>query len=258
MRVTKEELADLFDPLVRRMREYVEHRISKLPPPQAGAQGPAGAPGKDADPEAIRAAVIDVMEPFEREIREMVEGLRVAAKDGKDGRDGVDGKDGSDGAPGRDGAPGPAGPAGADGASVTVEDVRPLFDTAFAAWALDFERRAGETLERAVDRLPKPKDGRDGFGFEDLAVEHDGDGNVTLRFTRGEDVKEFALRLPRFKDRGVFREGESYLEGDGTTFGGSFWIAQQDAPPGKPGEGPDSGWRLAVKKGRDGRDGAQR
>jgi hypothetical protein len=44
-----------------------------------------------------------------------------------------------------------------------------------------------------------------------------------------------------------------YRKGDGVTWGGSFWIAQKDAPEGRPGLSDD--WRLAVKKGRDGRDG---
>lgn len=47
------------------------------------------------------------------------------------------------------------------------------------------------------------------------------------------------------------RQGVKYLEGDGVTWGGSFWIAQKDTAT-----KPDGGeWRLAVKKGRDGKDG---
>lgn len=85
-------------------------------------------------------------------------------------------------------------------------------------------------------------------------MESDEDGNVKLKFVRGDQVKEFAIRLPVFKDMGVFREETDYLKGHGTTFGGSFWIAQKDAPQGKPGLSDD--WRLAVKRGRDGKDGA--
>lgn len=46
--------------------------------------------------------------------------------------------------------------------------------------------------------------------------------------------------------------GGSYEQGDGVTFAGSFWIAQKDTSS-KPGESSD--WRLAVKRGQDGRDG---
>jgi len=142
-------------------------------------------------------------------------------------------------------------PKPADGKSVTVEDVAPLFELAFSKWALDFERRAADTLQRAAERIPVPKDGLDGMSIEDLAVEHDGEGGVTLKFARGELSREFKLQLPRFKDCGVFREGR-YTKGDGVTWGGSFFIAQKDGPAGKPGESDD--WRLAVKRGRDGRD----
>lgn len=96
------------------------------------------------------------------------------------------------------------------------------------------------------------KDGADGLGFEDAEFEHDEHGRLHVRFIRGDKVK--SSRVPCVVDRGVYRSTETYLKGDGTTWAGSFWIAQQDAPPGKPGvEG--SGWRLAVKRGMDGKIG---
>jgi hypothetical protein len=103
-------------------------------------------------------------------------------------------------------------------------------------------------VERMVAAIPKPKDGADGVGFDDLDLIEGQDG-VHLRFARGETVKQF--RLPVVIDRGVYREG-SYHKGDGVTYGGSFWISQEDGN----GEKPDSGkgWRLAVKRGRDGKD----
>ena len=60
------------------------------------------------------------------------------------------------------------------------------------------------------------------------------------------------LTLPVPLDRGVYLESKVYQRGDGVTFGGSWWIAQKDAPEGKPGTSPD--WRLACKRGRDGAD----
>jgi hypothetical protein len=53
-------------------------------------------------------------------------------------------------------------------------------------------------------------------------------------------------------DRGVFKDGTEYDKGDGVTWGGSFWIAQRDTQS-KPDAG-NGDWRLAVKKGRDGKD----
>lgn len=95
-------------------------------------------------------------------------------------------------------------------------------------------------------------DGVDGLGFDDLTFEQTGDRSAVLRFARGEHVKEFPLSLPCFIDRGVWKDDSTYERGDGVTYGGSFWLAGAD-PEGRPDTG--KGWRLAVKKGRDGRDG---
>lgn len=116
--------------------------------------------------------------------------------------------------------------------------------------AISVSVRALEEI-RTLARTPGPQGpaGTDGFGFDDLDLVETEQG-VMLRFTRGDVVKDF--RLPIVTDRGVFKEGVEYHKGDGVTWGGSFWIAQCDA-----GDKPDTGkgWRLAVKKGRDGKDG---
>ena len=80
----------------------------------------------------------------------------------------------------------------------------------------------------------------------------DGERTFTVRFVRGEKVKEFSFKVPVLIERGVYRAGQTYERGDGGTYQGSFWIAQKDTS-GKPGE--CDGWRLSVKKGRDGKDG---
>lgn len=104
-----------------------------------------------------------------------------------------------------------------------------------------------------VAKIPEPKDGkdgRDGLGFEDLDLVSDERG-LFLRFFRGDVTKEF--RLPVVLDRGVFSDGKTYGKGDGVTWAGSFWIAQ-DATSAKPGTGATP-WRLAVKRGGDGKPG---
>jgi hypothetical protein len=148
-------------------------------------------------------------------------------------------------------------PKPSDGKSVTVDDVLPVLERAMeslhAKWELDFERRAAEKFERAIDRMPKPKDGKDGLGFDDLSVDFDGERLVTLNFVRGDIKKSHELLLPVIIDRGIFKDGSEYKHFDSVTFGGSLFIAQKDAPQGKPGASDD--WRLSVKRGRDGKDG---
>lgn len=140
-----------------------------------------------------------------------------------------------------------------DGTSVALADVTAFLEAIGAKWALDFERRAADVLQRAVDRMPAAKDGRDAFDLDDIDMTQSEDGRtVTLAFRRGADVREKSFTVPVFSERGIFRPENQYLKGDGVTFGGSYFIAQKDAP-GKPEDGA-GGWRLAVKRGRDGRD----
>ncbi len=223
----KEYVARAHDALATRM-DVLEKRLGEIPAGKDGADGEKGEQG-----------------PV-----------------GEAGPQGEPGPAGEKGDAGADGDPGPQGERGEDGASVTVEDIKAVVDARSAEWELDFERRAQDVLQRAIDRMPAPKDGKDGIngkdgldglGFDDLEVEQDEDGRVTLRFVRGEVKKEFPLRFPVFVDRGTFKEGETYEPGNGVSWGGSFWIAQKDGALPKPGTGDD--WRLAVKKGRDGRDG---
>ena len=75
------------------------------------------------------------------------------------------------------------------------------------------------------------------------------DGGRTLRWAIGETVHEIKTAI--VLDAGVWKEGTAYVAGDGVTLGGSFFIAQADTTA-KPGASDD--WRLAVKRGNDGRD----
>ncbi len=119
--------------------------------------------------------------------------------------------------------------------------------------ALNLGQRALEEI-RTLARLPGPRGepGRDGFGFDDLSVVETDKGWM-IRFSKGTEVKEF--RLPIVTDRGVFKDGTGYRRGDGVSFGGSWFIAQEDTTE-KPETG--KGWRLAVKRGRDGKDGTMK
>lgn len=118
----------------------------------------------------------------------------------------------------------------------------------------DVDERAVEArLKELVDAIPKAKDGLDGFGFDDMSADYDGERGLVLRFVRGERVKEFSFSMPVVIDRGVWIEGRDggYAKGDGVTWAGSFWISQKDENDDKPDGG--EGWRLAVKRGRDGK-----
>jgi len=127
----------------------------------------------------------------------------------------------------------------------------------FAEWALGFERRAQDVLERAAGRIPTPRDGRDGrdaLDLEDFEAEtRDGGRVIVLRLRRGESVIEREIHTSVVLERGVYSASRAYEAGDAVTWAGSLWIAQR-ATSAKP--ETDDSWRLAVKRGRDGKDGA--
>jgi hypothetical protein len=147
---------------------------------------------------------------------------------------------------------------GKDGQGVTVKDFRALFDAAYAKFELETERRIMDTIQRTLDRIPLPKDGKDGadgLGFDDLDVVQTGDRTIEIRFMRAEKTKVFGFKFPWLIDRGVWKVGTVYERGDVVTWGGSSWIVVCDNPGGKPKDGVSPDWRLMAKSGRDGKDG---
>jgi hypothetical protein len=229
---------------VEQVRQMVADAVAAVPPAE---------PGKDADPEVVKQMVADA-----------VAGISVPTP-----RDGVD-ADMDQVRAWIDEAVS-AIPLPSDGKSVTVADVTPVIadEVAKAVSALPIPKDgvglAGALINRTGTLVVtlsdgkvcelgpvEGKDGNPGLGFDDLSFEHDGERGIILRFARGDQVKEFTFSVPTVLDRGVFKEGTPYETGDAVTFGGSLWIAQKDTVA-KP-DGPDTGWRLAVKKGRDGRD----
>ena len=98
------------------------------------------------------------------------------------------------------------------------------------------------------------EDGADGetFTLDDFDIVPIDERSIKLMFTRGDICHSFELEFPVPVYRGVFRDGEEYARGDMVTWAGSLWHADKSTSE-KP-DAPDGGWRLAVKRGRDGRD----
>jgi hypothetical protein len=138
---------------------------------------------------------------------------------GEKGERGEAGKSGVTGAPGIDGKNGERGQKGEPGRNAS--DLTYLEDRVV--------EQVGRALKTATFTTP--------------------DGGRTLRWAVGEAVHEIKTAI--VLDAGVWREGKDYAVGDGVTLGGSFFIAQTDTTA-KPGASDD--WRLAVKRGSDGRD----
>ena len=143
-------------------------------------------------------------------------------------------------------------PPGKDGKSVTLEDVSLFLDAAIAKHVLDFERRANETLAKAIDKIPEPKDGRDGVDLTELSVDFDGERTVTVKGRTGEVTK----RVPVPLWRGYWSPDVVAEKSDILTHNGTAYIAIVDNPKCEPGVGKyDHEWKVFTRKGRDGKDG---
>lgn len=227
-----------------------------------GKDGQDGRDGKDVDPVTLRTIVSDLVQaevskaiaalPTPERGEKGEDGERGAdgndGADGQDGRDGADGKDGVDGQDGKDGHDGADGKDGAGIADLVIDRDGNLIAS--------FTDGRMKHLGQVVGKDGKDGgDGKDGipFGVDDLDMTLMEDGRtLRMSFTKGDTEYAFQIPFPVVIDRGVFADGKSYEEGDGVTWGGSFWIAQR-ATGAKP-DSADSGWRLAVKRGRDGKD----
>jgi hypothetical protein len=230
--------------------------VAALPVPKDGVDGKDG---KDADESAIVEKVLaNIMPP--KDGRDGLPGER-----GADGKDGKDGKDADpvdeksiiaavvsqitvpkDGEPGRDG--------------LQIEILHGIDETRKYARNTYATHRGG--LFRSI-RTTDPLEGKDfqvcGWevvldGLADIDIDDSVERCLSIRLVKSSGVTiEKTLHVPMVIDRGVYREDSEYKKGDGTTWGGSFWIAQKDTK-----DKPDAGtgaWRLAIKRGRDGKDG---
>jgi hypothetical protein len=217
-------VAQAIAPIAERLESLAERlkAIEERPPPE---------PGKDADPKLIVQTVDEAVD--KRLPAKLEEGFATLAKRLDAAVKAI-----------------PAPRDGEDGTSVTVEDIYPVLMLEIGKWAVDFERRAQDILLRAVSAMPKVegKDGRDALQLEDFDIALDGrDLTISLRREDVEIAK--TVRLNTVLDAGFWKQGKDYQEGDGVTFGGSYWIAQKNTDA-KPELGRED-WRLAVKKGRD-------
>lgn len=112
------------------------------------------------------------------------------------------------------------------------------------------------SISEKVAAQPKPKDGTDGVGFDDMDVVYDGERTFTLKFIKGERTKELSFTVPVQIYRGVFQEGQTYQRGDTVSWGGSTWHCDAAGATVKPDTvGAAKAWTLSNKRGRDGKDG---
>lgn len=160
------------------------------------------------------------------------------------------GEKGDKGDPGERGEKGEPGEKGADG-----RDGVGLADA-----LIDADGRLVLTMTDGTTKalgVVKGADGRDGepgktFTLDDFEVVPMDERTIKMGFVYGEVMHSFELEFPVPIYRGRFQIGEKYARGDLATWGGHLWHCDEDR--GKKPDEPESGWTLAVKRGRDGKD----
>jgi hypothetical protein len=230
--------------------EAVQKAVAELPPAKDGANG--------------SSVTLEDVAPL---VQDAVEKAVAAIPPAKDGADGTKGADGAsvtvdDVAPliaeqvqkavaalpvPKDGEPGPAGQDGAPGTSVTVEDVgekgdrgadgRDASDLPMLQKFIAAEVQSSVLSTFKTMSLGTPDDGR----------------TLVFGFDVGGQPVSHEIKTALMLDRGVWRAGP-FAKGDGVTWRGSFFIAQDDTTEADQPEVSKT-WRLAVKRGRDGKDG---
>lgn len=239
---------------------------------QAAALIEKPADGRDADPEAIKAAVAQAIAEIP------------VPKDGENGKS-ITAEDARPLIAEEVDKAIAALPVPKDGKSVPMEDVQRMVD---------------EAVSKAVAAISLPKDGEPGRdaahleilpeidesksyargsyakhagglwrsyertngikgweciveGIAGLSIEQDGERGFKAIATMSSGATcEKTVSLPVVIYRGVFTPQE-YQAGDAVTFGGSLWHCNATTSD-KPGEPGSKGWTLAVKRGRDGKD----
>ncbi|NIG13014.1 phage portal protein [Pantoea sp. Al-1710] len=90
-------------------------------------------------------------------------------------------------------------------------------------------------------------------GLNDIDIDVSDDRHFTVRMTKSNgETEERAFDIPVMIYRDVFKPEKTYYPGDCVTFAGSIWHCYEETSD-RPNDVGSKGWRLAVKRGRDGR-----
>ncbi len=209
--------------------------------------------------EALGRVVVDEVRAATRPLQDRITQLEKAIGDmpvPKDGKDGVD---------------------GADGKSLCLDEIRGCVTDLVAqavsripvqphctggiidrdgALSLTFSNGTLKNMGQVVGRDGKDgepgaqgeagRDGVDGLGIEQIEF----DGERTFRLANEKIDRSFTIPYPLYQ--GLWKPG-AYVRGDEVTSDGSQFIAMRDTDK-EPGT-IDSGWRLACKRGQNGKAG---
>lgn len=213
--------------------EQIAATVESWPKPEKGEKGEPGERGERGEP----GEAGPVGPQGER------------GEPGEAGAPGTSGERGEKGDPGERGEPGADGKDGAGLADALIDK-----DGSLVVTFTDGRIKAlGSVVGRDGRDGEKGEPGKDGFSLADFDITPTDDRTIEMAFEADGQRHVFELAFPVMIYQGVFKEGTAYRRGDVVTWAGSLWHADNDTTE-KPGV---KDWTLAVKKGRDGKDGSR-
>lgn len=261
--------------------------LALLPIPKDGKDGERGIDGKDADPEQIKALVVEAVkeiptpkdgkdaEPIDEDsvIQKVLAQIPIP-KNGEPGRDGKDaepvntaeivnsvlkaipmpkdgerGEKGIDGKDGRDGRDAKDGRDGINGRDALDIEILPSIDHDKVYPRGTFARDQNGLWRRGATGWECIVSGIQGF---EITQSEDLRSFVfTVRSSDGSTIeKQFTLPVMIYRD--VYAKDMLYKTGDTVTYDGQTWHCNVDTPTTLPGTSKE--WTLTNRRGRDGRD----
>lgn len=248
-------------PLLKRIAELESRQPEKGEKGEPGRDGKDGAQGPRGDKGETGPA------PEESVIKALIEAhvKSIALPQGPKGEQGERGLQGDRGEKGEAGEPGQDGRDAEVSFDDIVKAVETVHERLIAKYMLDFERRATDTLQKAIDKIPAPKDGKDGrdgkdgqsgkdgLSVTDLQREYDPATHEIVETWRapGSEVAK-SMRYPAggIRPAGYWKERTVAKSGEAWTHEGTLWIAMRDTSEKPSIESKD--WVIGARKGRDG------
>jgi hypothetical protein len=286
--ITREYVAAVTGPLIQRIQE-LEKSLANIPAGPKGDNGDPGQDGKEVSPETIAqlvAAAVDALPKPKDGIdgkdgfngkdvdpEQIASLVAKAVSELPKPKDGIDGKDGEsvhpdtvyrmiselvameagkikqpeDGAPGRD---------------ALQIDILPSIDKSKSYDRGTYAEYAGGVI-RAIRNTDPITDSLEKSGWLVVVngIDHESEEVLdegrtikrTTTYTNGRQVvREHKTSIIIYRD--VYKSDQFYSRGDFVTWAGSVWHCQSQEPTkDEPGTGSKA-WRLAVKRGRDGKN----
>lgn len=209
--------------------------IAQLPVPTNGKDGQDGNNGTSVTLDDVRPILADAIKQIKEDAESVISAAAAAIPIPANGKDGINGRDGQRGEKGADGT-------GLAGAMIDRD----------GSLQVTFTNGEVKNLGPVVGR--NGTDGKDGISFESFDLEYLPETHeVCVKASIAGRTKELRYPAGGIRPAGYWRDGTRAKAGEAWVHDGSMWIALKDCQS-KPALN-DDGWIIGARKGRDGERG---